>query len=101
MADQQHRRARLRLARRGTSPARVRPRIRDDQPTGGAEPQPEAGRRISWVHIGTVVGAVAAIGSLVFTGGATYYGAVVAQQQLEQAREDNEQRVQEAARVTF
>lgn len=54
------------------------------------------------MHIGTVVGAVAAIGSLVFTGVATYYGAVVAQQQLEQAREDNEQRVQDqAARVTF
>ncbi|ANB04260.1 hypothetical protein SAM40697_0297 [Streptomyces ambofaciens] len=64
--------------------------------------EPEAGRGVPWLHIGTVVGAVAAIGSLIFTGVATYYGAVVAQQQLEQSQEDSESKERNhATRVTY
>jgi hypothetical protein len=49
-----------------------------------------------------VIGAVAAIGSLVFTGVATYYGAVVAKQQLEQSQEDSERQERDhASRVTY
>ncbi|NGO45102.1 hypothetical protein [Streptomyces ureilyticus] len=45
---------------------------------------------------------MAAIGSLIFTAVATYYGAVVAQGQLEQAKEDNERKARDqATRVTF
>lgn len=100
MGDQQQRRVRLRLARQSTAPARVRARVRDDQQS--PDPETETRKRIPWVHIGTVAGAVAAIGSLTFTGVATYYGAVVAQQQLDQARGDDEKQVRDqAARVTF
>ncbi|MFF5185720.1 hypothetical protein ACFY30_18420 [Streptomyces sp. NPDC000345] len=49
-----------------------------------------------------MVGAVAAIGSVAFTGVATYYSAVIAEQQLKQAQEDNELKEREqATRVGF
>ncbi|MFF8939149.1 hypothetical protein ACF08O_31400 [Streptomyces paradoxus] len=45
---------------------------------------------------------MAAIGSLVFTAVATYYGAEVAQQQLEEAQEDNDRETRDQAiHVTF
>ncbi|MET7944133.1 hypothetical protein [Streptomyces sp. NPDC005302] len=45
---------------------------------------------------------MAAIGSLLFTGIATYYSAVIARQQLDQAREDSENDARsQAARITF
>ncbi|MFE5214043.1 hypothetical protein ACFRC1_05700 [Streptomyces sp. NPDC056626] len=40
--------------------------------------------------MGAVVGVVAAIGSLAFTGVATYYGAATAREQLDQARQDRD-----------
>ncbi|MEU9061683.1 hypothetical protein AB0D13_23190 [Streptomyces sp. NPDC048430] len=49
-----------------------------------------------------MIGAVAAISSVVFTGWATYVSAKVAQDQLEQSREDNEKEERrQASRVTF
>ncbi|MEU1852916.1 hypothetical protein ABZ499_27535 [Streptomyces sp. NPDC019990] len=42
---------------------------------------------------------MAAIGSVIFTGIATYYGAEVAEQQLEQAQEDSEKEDREQART--
>ncbi|WP_338684693.1 hypothetical protein QD712_29785 [Streptomyces acidiscabies] len=52
--------------------------------------------------IGTVIGVVSAIGSLLFTGIATYYGAVIAQQQVDQSRDDSEKDARsQAERVTF
>ncbi|MEU0382245.1 hypothetical protein ABZ093_33890 [Streptomyces cyaneofuscatus] len=54
------------------------------------------------MNIGTAAGAIAAIGSLAFTGVATYYGAVIARQQLDQSKEESEQKAQDqASKVTF
>jgi hypothetical protein len=59
-------------------------------------------RRISWAHLGAVVGALAAIGGLVFTAVATYYSAAVAEDQLEQSRKDAEKATRDqASRVSF
>lgn len=81
MQNRNSRQLRARLARRRTSPGRVRSR-------GEQQASPRSG--IPWVHVGTAVGAVAAIGSVVFTGIATYYSALVSSDQLQQSREDTE-----------
>ncbi|MEU0786499.1 hypothetical protein ABZ341_33595 [Streptomyces sp. NPDC006173] len=48
-----------------------------------------------------MIGAIVAIGGLIFTGVATYYSAVVARQQLDQVKEDRqEQGRAQASRVT-
>ncbi|MFF0134221.1 hypothetical protein ACFYTG_52925 [Streptomyces mirabilis] len=112
MISEPQRRARLRLARHRTVPTRVRARVQDDQrepepePQPEPDPEPEARRpwwnRIPWVHVGTVVGALAAIGGLIFTGVATYYGAAVSKDQLNQAREDAQRDAREQAlRVSY
>lgn len=90
------RQRRNRLARRRPAPDRVRRRISNEQPTRGWL------RRLPWAHIGAVIGVLAAIGSLLFTGIATYYGAEVAKDQLNQsiATTEDEKRKQ-AALVTF
>lgn len=50
----------------------------------------------------TVIGAAAAIGSVAFTGVATYYSAMVSRDQLEQSQEDARKKVHEQAeRVTW
>lgn len=87
------RQTRVRLARRRPNPRRVR------RQASGVQ----VGRRsIPWVHIGTAVGATAAIGGLVFTGIATYYSAKVASDQLQQSRKDAEQGARsQAERVSF
>ncbi|MFF8544974.1 hypothetical protein ACF060_32360 [Streptomyces werraensis] len=97
MPDRQQRRARLRLARQRAAPARVRPRERADAEQSAEQPSE---RRFSWVTLGAALGGIAAIGSLGFTGIATYYGARVAADQLEQSREDAE-REQQAQAKTF
>ncbi|MET8205878.1 hypothetical protein ABZT51_07480 [Streptomyces sp. NPDC005373] len=52
--------------------------------------------------IGTAIGAVGAIGGLLFTGIATYYSAVIARQQLDQSRVDSEMEARgQAERVTY
>lgn len=131
MGDQQQRRTRLRLARRRTAPSQVRARVRVDDPAAApssdpdeetrrvpaqsrrepaagtpaleqdAEPAPSREKR-SWAHLATVIGAVAAIGSVAFSGWATYISAVVATDQLNQSREDSEKEERrQASRVTF
>uniref|UniRef100_A0AAU1I9I2 Uncharacterized protein n=1 Tax=Streptomyces sp. NBC_00180 TaxID=2903632 RepID=A0AAU1I9I2_9ACTN len=59
-------------------------------------------RRIPWIAICTVLTALIGIASLAFTGVATFYGAEVAKDQLDQSREqaDEETRWQ-ASRVTY
>ncbi|MFF4507583.1 hypothetical protein [Streptomyces sp. NPDC001401] len=52
--------------------------------------------------MGTVLTVVAGIGSLAFTGVATYYGALASQDQLEQSREDSEREARsQAMQVSF
>lgn len=105
--------ARLRLARQRTGPTLVRARTRAEPPvsqpepeplpepesTPEHEPEPEASwwRRIAWAHVGAVVGALAAIGGLIFTGVATYYSAAVAEDQLQQSNEAEEHRSRDQA----
>lgn len=90
MTAGQQKRIRARLARRGNAPRRLRQRPRRN----------EQGGRIPWITIGTVLGAVAAIGSVIFTGVATYYSARVSALQLEQAHEDAAKESKEQA-ATF
>ncbi|MEV8434912.1 hypothetical protein [Streptomyces chartreusis] len=83
----------LRLSRQRPGQVRARPR---------AEPPGVWWRRVPWAHIGTVVGAVAAIGGLIFTGVATFYGAKVSEAQLDQSGDDAErERREQAMRVTY
>ncbi|WP_369275804.1 hypothetical protein AB5J55_42910 [Streptomyces sp. R11] len=59
-------------------------------------------RRIDWGQLGTVIAVVAGIGTLLFTGIATYYSALVSRDQLQQSRENNEYDAREQAlRVSF
>ncbi|MFD6174312.1 hypothetical protein [Streptomyces coeruleorubidus] len=91
----------LRLARQ--RPDRVRARERAEQPEPAQpEESPPWLRRVPWAHIGTVVGAAAAIGGLVFTGVATFYGAEVSKDQLNQSRDDTERESRDQAmRITY
>ncbi|WP_406505435.1 hypothetical protein [Streptomyces sp. NBC_01602] len=58
--------------------------------------------RVDWTRLGTVVAVIAGIGTLLFTGVATYYQALVARDQLEQSRDDTERDQQDqASRVSF
>lgn len=105
MTNEPLRHVHLRLARQRTAPSRVRARVREQEPV----PEPEATRtqrawqrirRVRWAHditvIVTVLGAVTAIGGLIGTAVATYYGAAVSADQLNQSREaaDAERRAQ-------
>jgi hypothetical protein len=57
---------------------------------------------VPWLHIGTTIGAIAAIGGLLFTGITAMYGAAVARDQLAQSREDSERSKREqASRVSY
>ncbi|OEJ29014.1 hypothetical protein AS594_35965 [Streptomyces agglomeratus] len=54
------------------------------------------------MRAGTIAAIVFGIGSVVLTGVATYFGAMVAKDQLEQSQEDADRRVREqASRVSF
>jgi hypothetical protein len=92
MARSPSRRSRLRLVRHRPGPAHVRARVRADEPA----PWKPVWRRIPWGHVGAVVGVVAAIGGLLFSGIATYYDAAISSDQLDQTRADaaNESRRQ-------
>jgi hypothetical protein len=62
---------------------------------------PSRWRRIPWVAVGAVLTVVAGIGSVIFTGVATYYSARVSADQLDQSREDSKSAQEEqASRVT-
>lgn len=96
MINDPQRRGRVRMAQRRPSPHRVRRR------TGPVRGGLRRLRRLPWTTIGTGIGAVAAIGGLIFTGVATYYAAVVSRQQLDQVKEDREQESREqASRITL
>ncbi|MFH8663076.1 hypothetical protein [Streptomyces afghaniensis] len=97
MTSGQQRQVRLRLARRRTASGRVRARVREEspepQPEPLREPEPQDAqtswwRRVPWVTIGAVATVLGGIGSVIFTGVATYYGAETAQDQLEQSRQE-------------
>ncbi|MFJ8085474.1 hypothetical protein ACIQ6Y_33460 [Streptomyces sp. NPDC096205] len=91
------RHARIRLARQRPGPDSVHTRRRRTEPTTSTS----AWRRVDWARGATVVGVVAGIGTLLFTGIATYYGAMVSRDQLAQSREDAEKRDRaQAARIT-
>ncbi|WP_406229260.1 hypothetical protein [Streptomyces anthocyanicus] len=80
----------------------MRDETSEPEPTPLSQPRTPWWRRIDWTKTATVVGVAAGIGSLLFTGVATYYGAVVSQAQLEQSREDSERQVRgQAMRVTY
>ncbi|MDX2648522.1 hypothetical protein PV341_34125 [Streptomyces sp. PA03-1a] len=92
------RQARLRLTRRRPAPNRVQARERAEQP----EAPRSWWRRISWVGIVTNITVVIGIGSLAFTGIATYYGAAVSRDQLKQSQQqDEDQKRAQASRVSF
>ncbi|MFJ6392416.1 hypothetical protein ACIQJT_32995 [Streptomyces sp. NPDC091972] len=67
------------------------------------EEQPKRGlQRIPWVNIATMITVIIGIGSLAFTGIATYYGAEVSKDQLDQSREDADRETRnQAMRVTY
>ncbi|MFF8633528.1 hypothetical protein ACF052_04830 [Streptomyces pilosus] len=59
-------------------------------------------RRIPWLTIATVLTAIIGIASLAFTGVATYFGALVARDQLNQSKEEADQQDRwQAVRVTY
>lgn len=98
MGDVVERRARLRTARRRPGPDRVRARVRDV----GEPPQRTWRPHIDWTRWGAVVGIGAGIISLLFTAVATYFGAMVSRDQLEQSQEDAESKSRDqATRVAF
>ncbi|WP_330355505.1 hypothetical protein [Streptomyces chartreusis] len=86
-------RAVTRLARQRTRLDRVRARR--------GRPQ-RWWQKVPWISIGTVVTVIIGIGSLAFTGVATYYGAQVSKDQLEQSREESEREARsQATKVSF
>ncbi|MDX3550121.1 hypothetical protein [Streptomyces europaeiscabiei] len=56
-------------------------------------------RRIDWTQIGTVAAVIAGIGTLLFTGVSTFYGALVAQDQLKQSKLDAKQSAEDAKQL--
>ncbi|MFJ4982398.1 hypothetical protein ACIP9H_01200 [Streptomyces sp. NPDC088732] len=83
------RQTRLRLARQRPGPSRVRARERAEElDLEAARP----GRRLSLLTLGAVVTIVATLGSLVTTGIGTLWSARVAEDQLLQSREQDEDR---------
>ncbi|MFF8373494.1 MULTISPECIES: hypothetical protein [Streptomyces] len=59
-------------------------------------------RRINWTKVSTAVGVVLGIGTLAFTGIATYYQALMADDALKQSRDDSEKDAKsQASLITF
>ena len=87
MNQSELRHARLRLARRRQGSKRVTAGGRGAR----LSRRSEGWRRIDWARWGTVVGVIAGVGSLAFTGIATYYGARVSADQLAQSQKTAEQ----------
>jgi hypothetical protein len=58
--------------------------------------------RVDWARLGTVVAVIAGVGTLLFSGVATYYQAVVSRDQLEQSRDEAaRQKQDQASRVSY
>jgi hypothetical protein len=94
-----------RQARRRLTRNRPSPRVIRTVRTRASRPAPEGANRtwrhVDWTRIGTVAGVIAGIGTLLFTGIATYFGAMVSRNQLEQSRQDAAQKARDqAARVS-
>ncbi len=95
--DGAQRRTRLRLTRQRPAPIRVRARERTEEPESGL-----SFGRLNLLTLGAVVTIVASIGGLVTTAVGTIWSARVAADQLEQSREQAEEKQREqAARVSF
>ncbi|MEV7001737.1 hypothetical protein AB0N62_29120 [Streptomyces sp. NPDC093982] len=95
MSNNNQRRAGRALAQRRPAPARVQARRRAPGPS-------TSWLRIDWAKASAVVAVVAAIAGLLLTGISTFYGALVAREQLGQAREDARIRAEDqASKVTF
>ncbi len=79
---------------------RQRPRPR--RVRGNRQSRSDRWIRVDWTRLGTIVAIIAGIGTLLFTGVATYYSAEIAKDQLDQSREDadREERSQ-ASRFSF
>ncbi|MFF0427102.1 hypothetical protein ACFYUJ_22135 [Streptomyces sp. NPDC004520] len=91
------RQRRQRLARQRPAPDSVRIRGR----AGGPREGRSWWHRTDWARLATVVGVGAGIGTLLFTGVATYYGAMVSRDQLTQSREDADKKSRaQASRVS-
>ncbi|MFC8257470.1 hypothetical protein ACFUNF_07455 [Streptomyces sp. NPDC057291] len=114
MLAQGQRRARIRLARQRPHPTRVRRLEVEPDPSlaggqGESRSAPSDGqegaswwRRIDWTKAATAVGVVLGIGTLAFTGIATYYQARVANDALEKSRDDAEKDAKsQASRITL
>lgn len=81
--------------------ARLR-RLRTSRHRLASRQQQAERARIDWARIATVVAVVAGIGTLLFSGVATYYQAVVARDQLEQSRDGTvRDKRDQASRVSF
>ena len=83
---------RMRLARQRPRPDR----IRFSRATRGAGAPASWLQRIDWAQLGTVVAIIAGIGTLLFTGVSTFYGALVAQDQLEQSKLEAQDRLKQS-----
>ncbi|WP_331753557.1 hypothetical protein OIA45_40710 (plasmid) [Streptomyces chartreusis] len=92
MENRARRRSRVRLARQRPRPDR----IRASRAARGEAAQANWFRRIDWAHLGTVVAIIAGIGTLLFTGVSTFYGALVAQDQLEQSKLEAQDRIKQS-----
>jgi hypothetical protein len=58
--------------------------------------------RVDWARLGTVVAVIAGVGTLLFSGIATYYQALVSRDQLEQSRDEaSRQKQDQASRVSY
>lgn len=116
MANKPQRHVRLRLARRRTAPARVRPRAREeslDPPSSDSLSSIRWWRRpvqflrmANWVHVLTVtataIGVVAAVGGLWAQAVTTYFDMQVAKDQLKQTREaDEDDKRTQASLITY
>lgn len=86
------RRMRLRLTRQRASPSRVRARERAEEPESGLSLG-----RFNLLALGTVVAIVVSIGGLAATAVGTISSARVAADQLEQSREQAEEKQREQA----
>lgn len=110
------RRTRLRLARQHPRPGRVRPRERTQaepagQPTSDPVEDPSTSRwrsfvtwwrGVDWAKWGTIAGIFVGAVGLFCTAIATYYGARVSSNELDQAKKEAaDQARSQAARVTF
>ncbi|MFI1305555.1 hypothetical protein [Streptomyces sioyaensis] len=80
----------------------ARLRARRDRVTAGQRDSRRGRRQVDWTKLGTFIAVPVAIGTLIFTGVATFYQAMISRDQLEQSREDAERVARaQATRLSF